>query len=214
MVGLDPEEAMLAQAKAATPTSLGQKVRWIQGRAEQIPDLGLGCFQAVTLGQSFHWTDKRRTAETIYDCLEPGGTILLIHHDGAAFKGSGSPPSRSPHPPIPHEVINEALGRWLGHGKPLSDPHREPYADLLMRTRFGAPERLLLPGRANLYRTVDEVIDMYLSTSFAAPDLFGDQLTDFRGELADTLDALTDTGLFWEWPGDTEVLVAVKTNRL
>ena len=220
VVGLDPEESMLMEARAATPASARDKVRWIQARAENIPALNLGRFQAVTLAQSFHWTDKDSVAEIVYDSLVPGGSMLLIHHEAPSFgsgvpsrTGSGEPssaPQGTAHPPIPHEVIEQVLVEWLGRGKPAVDPNREPYRHLLARTRFGPPERLLLPGRTDLIRTVDEVIDNYLSTSFAAPDLFGDRLPQFRSALASELRRHTDTGCFWEWPGDTEVLIAIK----
>lgn len=218
VIGLDPEEAMLTEARAATP-AWAEGVRWVQGRAEDIPALNLVRFQAVTLAQSFHWTQKDAVVEIVYDCLEPLGSMILIHHDASSF-GPGEPSSigmadatASPallHPPIPHEVIEEALVRWLGRGKPPPDPNREPYRSMLARTRFGPPESLTLPGRADLVRTVDEVIDGYLSTSFAAPDLFGDRLPDFRAELSATLSKHTTTGRFFEWPGDTEVLIATK----
>ena len=54
------------------------------------------------------------------------------------------------------------------------------------------------------------MIHAYLGTSFAAPDLFGDRLDEFRAELANALRQHTDSGLFWDWPGDTEVLIARK----
>jgi hypothetical protein len=57
---------------------------------------------------------------------------------------------------------------------------------------------------------IDQVIDNYLSTSFAAPELFGTELDEFRAELTEELRAHTDKGFFWEWPGDTEVLIARK----
>ena len=211
VVGLDPEESMLAEASASTPTSDREKIRWVHGRAEHLPALNLGHFQAVTLAQSFHWTDKYAVAEIIYDSLDPGGSMLLIHHEAPAFETPSNRPDGPAHPPIPHQAIDEVLVRWLGRGKRAPDPNREPYRDLLARTRFGPPERLLLPGRADLIRTVDDVIDSYLSTSFAAPDLFGDRLSEFRADLATVLRQHTDTGLFREWPGDTEVLIAVKT---
>ena len=218
VIGLDPEETMLAEARVAAP-SWTENLTWVLGRAEDIPALNLGRFQAVTLAQSFHWTDKDAVAEIVYDSLESGGSMLLIHHVDpsvgpaeASSIGTGdqavSP--RHLHPQIPHEVIDEVLVRWLGRGKPARDPNREPYHDLLARTRFGEPERLVLPGRTDLIRTVDEVIDNYLSTSFAAPDLFGDQLPEFRRDLTAILQKQTDTGRFWEWAGDTEVLIATK----
>src|SRR5215467_10357567 len=109
VVGLDPEESMLIEARAATPFSARGKVRWVQARAENIPALNLGRFQAVTFGQSFHWTDRNSVAEAVYDSLVPGGSMLLIHHEAPSF-GPGVPSTIStvepsgarqgPHPPI------------------------------------------------------------------------------------------------------------------
>ena len=220
VAGLDPEENMLREARAATAASDRNRVSWVQASAENIPALNIGRFQAVAFGQSFHWTDKDSVAEIVYDSLVPGGSMLLIHHEAPSF-GPGvrsrmdpgkadAVPQRAPHPPIPHEVIDRVLVRWLGHGKPPPDTSWEPYPDLLARTRFGLPERVVLPGQADLVRTVDEVIDNYLSTSFAAADLFGDRLPRFRSDLASELLRHTDTGRFWEWPGDTEVLIATR----
>jgi hypothetical protein len=108
-------------------------------------------------------------------------------------------------------VVDEVLTRYLGRGK--APPHTpEPYAAVLARSPFRRSERLVLPGRRDLVRSVDDVIDGYLSTSFAAPELFGDTFAQFRAELASVLAAYTDTGFFWEWPGDTEVIIARRTS--
>jgi SAM-dependent methyltransferase len=211
VVGLDPEESMLAEARAAAERSAdGARPVWVQGRAEDVPGLALGTFRAVTLGQSFHWTDREAVIGIVYDCLDPGGAMVLIHHVAPAYEDSDELPLGPPHPPIPHDLVDSVLVRYLERGKPPRKADREPYADQLARTRFGRPERLVLPGRADLVRSVDDVIDNYLSTSFAAPDLFGARLREFRSELTDVLAQHTKTGFFWEWPGDTEVLVAVK----
>ena len=217
VVGLDPEPAMLHEAARLTPSRDREKFRWIRARAEDIPELDLGGFQAVTLAQSFHWTKKERLAEIIYDILKEGGAMLLIHHNAPAFGPGGlsnaGEAANPVYPLVPHQVIDRVLVRWIGHGKPPPDPKREPYSDLLARTRFGVVERLILPGRRDLVRSVDQMIDNYLSTSFAAPELFGDRLQEFRAELSAELVRCTDSGFFWEWPGDTEVLIARKPGR-
>jgi hypothetical protein len=57
---------------------------------------------------------------------------------------------------------------------------------------------------------VDGVLANYLSTSFAAPHLFGAQLARFEEELGALLGGRSRQGLFWDWPGDTEILLARK----
>jgi hypothetical protein len=53
-------------------------IRWVQGLAEDRPAAAPGPYRLVTFGQSFHCTDERRVAETVYDMLEPGGALALI----------------------------------------------------------------------------------------------------------------------------------------
>ncbi|MBO0703196.1 MAG: methyltransferase domain-containing protein [Candidatus Dormibacteraeota bacterium] len=212
VVGLDPEPEMLAEARAAAAGLAAASIRWVEGRAEDIPSLGLGSFDAVTMGQSFHRTDRDVVARITYDTLKPGGAMLLVHHTLEIYEDNPPlPVGGPPHPPIPHAAIDPVLERYLGHGRPPADPNAERHETMLRRTPFGAPEMLILPGRRDLVRSVDDVIDNYLSTSFAAPELFGDRFDDFRAELGRVLAIHTDTGFFWEWPGDTEVLIGVKS---
>jgi hypothetical protein len=46
--------------------------------------------------------------------------------------------------------------------------------------------------------------------SSSAPHLFGDRLDDFVAEARALLDSRSDDGLFWDWPGDTEIVTAEK----
>ena len=82
------------------------------------------------------------------------------------------------------------------------------YEEVLARTRFGAPKVVHAPGRPDLTRDVDGVISGYLSMSYAAPHLFGDDLDAFVADLRALLEARTTTGRFSDWPGDTAVLLA------
>ena len=45
--------------------------------------------------------------------------------------------------------------------------------------------------------------------SFSAPHLFGDRLDDFASEVRALL-ASAALKVFWDWPGDTEVIMARK----
>jgi SAM-dependent methyltransferase len=209
-IGLDPDADMLAEgARRATEAGL-ENVRWVEAVAEAIPTLDLGPCRLVTFGQSFQWTDQVAVAEAVYDLLEPGGALALVVNTV-----EGRPEPEGPgFPPIPHDEIRAIVRRYLGPhrraGQGLRSDTFERYADALVRTRFGAPRSVFAPGRPDIVRDVDGVLAGYLSMSFAAPHLFGDRLGAFEADVRALLTERSPTGLFWDWPGDTEILLARK----
>ena len=67
------------------------------------------------------------------------------------------------------------------------------------------------PAHVNEVRfSTDEVVSNYLSTSFAAPDRFGDRLPAFVADLRTLLTDVAPAGRFHDWPGDTAAVWAVK----
>lgn len=209
-VGLDPDAEMLAEAGHRAADHAGGTLAWVQARAEALPIRVPGGVKLVTFGTSFHWTDRARVAEAVYDLLAPGGALALIEH-----QVQGRPvPAGPPYPPIPHAAIEQVIDRYLcpvrraGQGLRVLSP--EPHEAVLSRTRFGPPQRLFAPGRVDLVRDTDQVVAGYFSMSFATPRLFGDQRAAFEAEVRATLLAHSANGLFWEWPGDTSVLLVRK----
>ena len=185
-------------------------MQWVRSLAEDLRELDLGTFQLVTFGQSFQWTRREEVAEHIYDILEPGGAIALVVHTV-----EGRPVPDDPgYPAIPHDVVLELIDRYLGSrrraGAGFSSPPPDRYEEALARTRFGAPEIVFAPGRPDLLQDVDGVLDNYHSMSFCAPHLFGDQLEDFDEDVRAALAPRSESGLFWDWPGDTEIVIARK----
>jgi len=207
-IGLDPDAGMLAEAARRADERGAHTIRWIQGRAEDLPTLNLGTFRLVSFGQSFHWTDRERVAETVYEMLEPGGSLALVNHEV-----KGRPQPRGPsYPPIPHDAIQALLDRYLGPrrraGAGLRSLAEERHEAVLARTRFGAPHRIYVAGRADIVQDIDTVLANYYSTSFAAPHLFGDQRAAFEADVRAELTARSPSGRFWDWPGDTEIILA------
>ena len=109
-VGLEPDPDMRIEgARRAADAGL-TNVRWVAGRAEDIPDRALGRFRLVTFGQSFHWTERDVVAAAVYQTLDPGGWLALIWPTVV-----GRPQPRGPgYPPIPHDVIRAILDGYLG----------------------------------------------------------------------------------------------------
>jgi SAM-dependent methyltransferase len=207
--GLDPDADMLAEGARRAREARIDNIRWVQTVAEAIPTLGLGPCKLVTFGQSFQWTDQVPVAESVYDILEPGGALSLVAH---TVEGRPQPPGPE-YPPIPHDEIRALIRQYLGPRRRAGQgftPEFDRWEDALGRTRFGKPKIVFAPGRPDIVRDVDGVLSGYLSTSYAAPHLFGDRLEAFEDDVRALLAERSPTGLFWDWPGDTEILLARK----
>jgi SAM-dependent methyltransferase len=209
-VGLDPDPAMLAEGRRAADDRNIANVRWVQARAEELPEAARGSYRVVTFGQSFHWTDEPSVAEAVYDLLEPGGALALIVH---TVEGRPVPPSPGP-PPIPHAEIDALVTKYLGPtrrvGQGVAPIRTHRFEDVLVRTRFGALQSIFVPGIPDLVRDSESVLAGYFSRATSAPHLFGDRVDDFAGEVRALLAARSPANTFWDWPGDTEVVLARK----
>jgi SAM-dependent methyltransferase len=209
-VGLDPDAGMLAEGRRAAGERGAGNIRWVQGLAEDLPAVAPGPYRLVTFGQSFHWTNEHRVAETVYDMLEPGGALVLVVH---TVTGRPRPPDPGV-PAIPHDEIKALVEKYLGStrraGQGTAPQRAHRFEDVLARTRFGSPRQFFVPGLPDLMRDSDSVLSGYFSMSWAAPHLFGDRLDDFAAEVRALLASRSADGYFWDWPGDTEVVMARK----
>jgi len=209
-IGLDPDADMLKVAARRAEQHQLTNVSWIRALAAEIPRLELGSLRLVTFGQSFQWTDRERVAEAVYDLLEPGAAMACIAHE---VQGRPTPPGPD-HPTIPHDQIGTLVDCYLGArrraGQGYSNPQPDRYEDAIARTRFGRPRTVHAPGRPDIVRDIDSIVDGIYSMSWSAPHLFGDQRAQFEVELRTLLRQHSPEGLFWDWPGDTAVVIATK----
>lgn len=150
-------------------------------------------------------------AETVYQLLEPGGSLVLISH--APTRPAPPPPTGTS--PIPHEQIRDLITTFLNSelrsgNRLVADYSVERFERTVERTSFGAPRTVFAPGRPDIIRDADGVLAGRLSMSYAAPHLFGPRLDEFIGTLRELLERDSPTGRFWDWPGDTEILIATR----
>ena len=209
-VGLDPDPAMIAEGRRAAQERGIANITWIQGRAEELPAVAPGPYRLVTFGQSFYWTDEVPVAEAVYDMVEPGGALALVGHQA---EGRAVPPSPGP-PRIPHDEIGELVRKYLGPtrraGQSTAPVQALSLQDALASTRFGAPRVIFAPGIPDHVQDIEGVLSNYFSMSWAAPHLFGDRVEVFAGEVRALLRERSPEGVFWDWPGDTEVMLVRK----
>jgi SAM-dependent methyltransferase len=213
VVGLDPDPDMLDEGRRAAAERGIANIRWIEAVAEDLPAAAPGPYRLVTFGSSFHWTDEARVAEAVYDMLEPAGGLALIVH---TVEGRPAPPSPGP-PPIPHDELEALVVEYLGSirraGQGTAPVRTHRFEDVLVRTRFGAPRSIFAPGIPDLVRDSESVLAGYFSFSSSAPHLFGERAEDFARDVRELLAKRSPEGVFWDWPGDTEVVLARKPDR-
>ena len=166
---------MLGEARRHAAAN-GVGATWIEARAEDLAGLGLPPARLVTFGQSFHWTEGVAVLAVVHDLLAPGGAVALVAHDVR----HGSPPADTGIPPIPHERVEALIGEYLGWQR---GPQVDTFESALAASPFGGAHTVTAPGRADLVRTIDDVVANFLSMSFAAPDRFGDRLDEFIADL-------------------------------
>lgn len=208
VVGVDPDQGMLAEATRRANGAGVRSVRWMQSRAEDMPP-GMGPFRVVAFAQSFHWMDRPRVAALVRDMLEQAGTIV---HVSDVKDQASEPQAPLPHPRPPYDAIHELVTRYLGrvrragqgvllHGTPGGE------ADILREAGFAGPRRLRIQARAVIVRAEDDLVAWTYSMSGSAPHLFGDRLAAFEADLRRLLREASPSGQFAERPPDTEIFI-------
>lgn len=86
VVGIDPDERMLEQARALAAEA-GLQVEFAQAKAEAT-GLAPGEFDLVIAGQCWHWFDREAAAEEALRLLKPTGKLVICHFDWLPLPGN------------------------------------------------------------------------------------------------------------------------------
>lgn len=209
-VAIDPEPGMLAEGRRRAETAGLTGIRWVRGVAEDLADLGTGPCRLVTFGQSYHWTAGVPVLDAVHHLIQPGGAVALIGHCV-----EGRPEPEGPElPRNPEDEIVALVKQFVDDDPPLlgqgkrATPHL--YEADLEASLFGRVRTFYAPGRPDIVRDVDSIVAGYYSTSYAAPRRFADSKVAFEAALRELLGERSPEGLFWDWPGDTEIVLATE----
>jgi SAM-dependent methyltransferase len=86
VIGIDPKDAMLAQARRLDEAS-GVTVDYRRGTAEEtgLPEASA---DVVTAGQCWHWFDRPRAAREAARILVADGRLVIAHYDWLPLRGN------------------------------------------------------------------------------------------------------------------------------
>jgi ubiquinone/menaquinone biosynthesis C-methylase UbiE len=187
VVAIDPEPEMLAEGRACAERAGVSNLEWIHGSSEDLSP-ALGQFRLVTMGNSFHWMDRARTLDALYDLVLDGGGVAVV--------GEGAP--IPPPAPTPWRVaINSVVKKYLGERQlpwdlDASPPPEEMHDAYLARSRFKDVVRHVESFEVSW--TVDSMIGNLYSMSFCSRRLLGDRVDDFERDLRAAILAAEPSG--------------------
>ena len=164
VVGVDPETAMLAAARAAAARA-GAGVTFIEGRAEDLP-VEIGSFDVVTIGRALHWMDHAALGPVFARLVAPGGAIVICASFSA--RDGGNPWL---------EDYDAARRRWsdeelLSGSRKGEHAHRNP-ADVLGPLGFGVVETIRVHATHEV--SAADLARRVLTFSSSSPAALGDR---------------------------------------
>jgi SAM-dependent methyltransferase len=187
VLAMDPDDAMRAEGERIARERGISNIEWRFGGSKDL-SANLGKFRLVTMGNSFHWMDRARTLEALYDLVTPGGGIAVV--------GEGAP---IPPPPMTpwRAAINEVVKRYVGH-RPLPWENQgirpaDMHQDFITRSRF--KDLVSYIESFDVEWTIDSMIGNLYSTSFCSRRVIGDRVDAFERDLRAAILAVEPSGI-------------------
>lgn len=183
-IGVDPDAELLAVASDdLAPFVTSNRVRLVEGRAEDFTVPAGWAPQLVTVCRAFHWFDRPRFLARARAVLEPGG-MVAVFGDRSVWAANAAWKTAT------LDVVREFLGDERRAGAGAYRAPTEDYADDLRSAGLRDVRRQLVPVRRT--RTVDSVIGYLHSSSFASHAVLGDRVDAFDERLRERLTPMVD----------------------
>ena len=186
VIGIDVDADLLAIAGAGVQPRPGQQIAFVEVRAEEfVPPEGWTA-DLVTICRTFHWLDRPLVLERLDQIVAPDGVVTILGDNSIWADNTGW-----------KSEIKKILAEFLGERRRAgSGTYQRPtsYTDDLAGSAFSAWEQVKVPVRRE--RSLDSVIGYLHSTSFAAPQLFGERLEEFDDTVRRRLPRFAENGVF------------------
>jgi SAM-dependent methyltransferase len=185
VTAIDPNQEMGRYAEKTAAQRGLNNVTILLMRGEEI-DARLGNFRMAIFGASFHWMDRVRVGELVYDRLEPGGHLVVLS-SGGIHSGSTEWEAET------RAVLQEWLGNDRRAGRGVYRVG-ERHGEAIRRTRFADVVE------TDIYVleqwSIDQIVGYLLSTSYASRAVLGEKAEAFECAVRERLLQLRPEGRF------------------
>jgi trans-aconitate methyltransferase len=191
IIAIDNDPDMLAAAEAALRPQLpdGAHLLLQQVTAEQFAPPEGWQADLVTICRAFHWLDQASVLARLDAQVSADGAVAI-------FGDNSFWAATNPWKAAVRSIIQEFLGEERRAGASTFQHHNRPYGEIMRESPFEKVDELTLPVTRTW--TADSILGYLYSTSFAAPQLFGDRLDEFDKKARATLKQFSDTDTYLE----------------
>jgi ubiquinone/menaquinone biosynthesis C-methylase UbiE len=202
VVAMDPEPEMLAEGMNQAAMQGVRNIVWIEGGSEDLSIINnIGRFKLVTMGTSFHWMDRGKTLEELYEMIIGGGGIAIAGNTSIWTNAQKDWQKAA------RTIITKWLGEERRAGSSVYQVSPKPHEQIVKESKFNRIEMWKHHWVAS--STLDSVVGNLYSTSFVNPYVLGSKKEAFEKDLCETLLRVNPSGAFSS-EGDLEVIWAWK----
>ena len=196
VVAVDPDLAMLSEARRLAAERRAGSIRWICARAEDVLHQ-VGAVRLVTFGQSLHWMDRDAVLAGLSGIVEDGGGLAIFDEPPGHAESWGRTAA---------EIAWGYVGRPARH--PMKHPESAHEPSLLRSGCFSRFETHRFG--ITLTRNPASILGCIYSGVHTCRSAFGDRIGRFEAELLSALRTIRPSDEFDE-RAETLVLLARKS---
>ncbi|MFD1020848.1 class I SAM-dependent methyltransferase [Thalassobacillus hwangdonensis] len=189
IIGVDADEEMLQVAERIHRSLPIGNITWLKGDAEEIVAGKGESFNLVTIAKAFHWMDRSKVLEELYEVVEPGGGAAIIDNYDPQKKETEW-----------QQRFRETVEKWYGNerraGTTTYSHPTKSHEDVIHDSKF-TYEKVELAEYVQKW-TVDSIIGHHYSTSYGAKRFLGNHAEEFERNARAALLVVNPSGEFSE----------------
>ncbi|KAB7613618.1 class I SAM-dependent methyltransferase [Amylibacter sp. SFDW26] len=187
---IDPDPEMLCEGLKAEHKEQQAGINWILGSDKTLRSHGFSNIDLCVMGASFHWMERSEVLDQLNSILNESGAIIILSGGFSAWKEGDTNEWNK----IVKETIQEFMGVKRRAGRGTYTHPKEKHEDILAKSVFSNITEREFNFITRL--SIDQIIGLQLSMSYASPARLGSQLDAFKKALENKLLRLNAEGIF------------------